>query len=146
MQTGRSPDKETLKALIESGLTNPEIGARYGVTGEAIRQAAIRYGLTPAGYGTRVNHQDYMPWRRVRADHVGDMLARRLRSYSKRQQGKALRTEEARRLDDWISYMDGQNRWKLPMSVHYSRAEGFWLEPRRDGDRNYVCPPSGDGD
>jgi hypothetical protein len=71
-------------------------------------------------------------------------MARRLRAYSRRQQGYPLDATEGRLLDEWIDYMDGGNTWGVPLSVHYERTdpEGFWLEPRRDGDRDYISPPA----
>jgi hypothetical protein len=71
------------------------------------------------------------------------VIARRLRAYSKRQQGKPLSDTESRLLDDWMKFMDGGNSLGIPLSVHYDRSddEGFWLEPRQPGDRDYISPP-----
>lgn len=138
----RTPDRETLLALAEQELSNKEIAEKYGVTTEAVRQAYLREGLTPPKAGSRMRHQDFIPWKHIRSDHAGDMLVRRLRYYSKRMQGKPLRNQESRLLDDWLAFMDGENRWGVPLSVHYSRTEGFWLEPRQPGDRNYIHPPA----
>jgi hypothetical protein len=71
------------------------------------------------------------------------VLARRLRAYSKRQQGRKLLTSEARLLDEWIQFMEGGNAAGLPLAVHYDRtdAQGFWLEARRPGDRDFIHPP-----
>lgn len=138
----RLPPVEVLIELAQQGLTNQEIGDKYGVSGEAVRQA-----LAKAGYRrttTRPSHARYLPWK-IRGDHIGDVLARRLRAYSKRQQGKQLSDTESRLLDDWLKYMDGANPFGLPLSVHYDRQddEGFWLMPRQPGDRDYISPPLG---
>lgn len=122
-------------------MTNAEIGDQYGVTAEAVRQALAREGFRRSP--DRPSHGRYIPWK-VRADHTGDVLARRLRSYSKRQQGKPLNETEERLLDDWLRFMDGGNAFGVQLSVHYDRydEEGFWLEPRQPGDRDYISPPA----
>jgi hypothetical protein len=50
---------------------------------------------------------------------------------------------DARLLNEWITFMEGDNPWRVRLSVHYDRLdpEGFWLEPEKDGDRDYVSPP-----
>lgn len=133
------PDDGELLKLAESGLTNREIGEKYGTTGEAVRQALARIGYTR---DTRPTHAYYLPWR-IRSDHAGDVLARRLRAYSKRQQSKPLSETESRLLDEWVKFMEGGNSFGVPLSVHYDRTddEGFWLEPRQPGDRDYISPP-----
>ena len=134
------PEIDELKRLAEAGMSNQDIGEKYGVTGEAVRQAFAKEGIhrTPE----RASHLYYIPWS-VRADHVGDTIVRRLRSYSKKQQGRPLTEREQRLLDEWIDFMEGDNSFGLPLSVHYSRTDpdGFWLEPRRHGDRDYISPP-----
>lgn len=134
------PVDDVLIQHAEEGMSNREIGELYGTTGEAVRQALQRAGYQREE--SRPRHAYYLPWK-VRADHVGDVLARRLRAYSKRQQGKPLSDTDARLLDEWIAYMEGANRLGIPLSVHYSRTdeEGFWLEPRKPGDRDYISPP-----
>lgn len=136
----RLPPDDVLIEHAQAGMSNREIGERYGTTGEAVRQALVRAGYQR--HDARPSHAHYLPWR-IRADHVGDVLARRLRAYSKRQQGKALSDSEARLLDDWIKYMEGNNAYGVPLSVHYDRhdEEGFWLEPRQPGDRDFISPP-----
>lgn len=136
----RLPPDDVLIQHAESGMTNRQIGELYGTTGEAVRQALQRVGYQRQD--GRPSHAHYLPWK-VRADHVGDVLARRLRAYSKRQQGKPLSETEERLLDDWIKFMDGANDYGVPLSVHYNRTdeEGFWLEPRKPGDRDYISPP-----
>lgn len=135
------PDVDVLLEHVhQDGLSNFEIGQRYGTTGEAVRQALAKAGFRRGP--ERPNHSRYLPWR-IRADHVGDVLARRLRSYSKREQSKMLSDTEERLLADWIKFMDGGNTHGLPLSVHYDRSDedGFWLEPRQPGDRDYISPP-----
>jgi hypothetical protein len=133
------PDDKTLARLVKQGLTNKAIGELYGATGEAVRQKLLALGLRQQ---ERPSHAQYLPWR-IRADHVGHVLARRLRAYSKRQQLIELSEIESRRLDEWLKFMDGGNRWGLPMSVHYDRndPDGFWLEPRAATDRDYIAAP-----
>jgi hypothetical protein len=136
----RLPADPVLIEHAESGLTNREIGELYGTSGEAVRQALQRAGYQRPD--ARPSHSFYLPWK-VRADHVGDVLARRLRAYSKRQQGKPLSETENRLLDDWIKFMEGANDYGIPLSVHYGRNddEGFWLEPRQPADRDFIAPP-----
>ena len=139
MSSGRKLPADPELIRLADQLSTCEIGERFGTSGEAVRQA-----LQKAGYvkNTRPTHGYYIPWT-IRADHSGHVLARRLRSYSKRQQGKPLTDTENRLLDEWLVYMDGGNSWGVPLSVHYDRNddEGFWLAPRRAGDRHYVAPP-----
>jgi hypothetical protein len=136
----RLPVDAVLIEHAEAGMTNREIGDLYGTSAEAVRQALVRAGYQRKD--SRASHSHFLPWK-VRADHVSDVLARRLRSYSKRQQGKPLNETEERQLEDWIRFMEGANSYGIPLSVHYSRTdeEGFWLEPKRPGDRDYICPP-----
>lgn len=123
-----------------SGMSNREIAELYGVTGEAVRQALAKEGFRRND--SRPNHAHYLPWR-VRADHVGDTLARRLRAYSKRVQGMPVSDTENRLLDEWLQFMNGANSLGLALSVHYDRTDpdGFWLEPRRPADRDFIAPP-----
>ena len=137
------PDVSILIELAESGLSNLEIAERYGVTAEAVRQALVK-----AGYHRprlRPSHAHYLPWRLNHA-HDGDVLARRLRAYSKRQQGWKLTVSAARLLDEWIRFMEGDNTTGLALSVHYDRTDdqGFWLEARQPGDRDFIHPPRTD--
>lgn len=134
------PDPDVLMKHVDEGQTNAEIGQRYGVTGEAVRQALASVGFRRAP--ERPNHTHYIPWR-LRSDHAGDVIARRLRAYSKQRQGKQLSDTERRLLLEWQRFMDGDNSYGIPLSVHYDRTdeEGFWLEPRQAGDRDYISPP-----
>ena len=138
--TRKLPSDEVLAEHIAAGMTKRQIADAYGVTAEAVRQALVKAGIQASR--ERPTHAHYLPWR-LRADHVGDVLARRLRAYSKRQQGISLSVAEARLLDQWIAYMDGDNPIGVPLSVHYDRTDrdGFWLEPRQPGDRDYINPP-----
>lgn len=131
-----------LRFVEEDRLSYREIADKYGVTGEAVRQALDKGGYRKPN--SRPSHAHYIPWK-VRADHVGDVLARRLRAYSKRQQGKPLRDSEAKLLDEWLKFMDGENSLGVPLSVHYDRntEDGFWLEVRQNGDRDLISPPLG---
>lgn len=141
VRNARLPSADVVKQLHEEGLTNKEIGDKYGVTSEAVRRVLKAEGLTAGRQ--RSDHSYYVPWR-LRADHAHDVLAKRLRSYSKRQQGAPLSEDEERKLQNWIEFMDGANPYGLPLSVHYNRMdpEGFWLEPRQPGDRDYISPPA----
>lgn len=134
-------DDVLLRLACEEGLSNKDIALRYGTTGEAVRQALAKVGFRRQP--ERPSHARYLPWT-VRADHVGDLLARRLRMASKREQGRPMTESENRLLDDWIAFMEGGNSYGVPLSVHYDRNddEGFWLEPRRPGDRDFIHPPA----
>lgn len=138
--TKKLPDDDVLLKHVADGLSNREIADKYGTTPEAVRQALVKLGIKRGP--ERPNHAHYLPWR-VRSDHVNDLLARRLRTYSKRMQGKPLTQTESRLLDSWVKFMDGENSLGIPLSVHYDRRDddGFWLEPRQAGDRDYICPP-----
>lgn len=134
------PDERTLRGLVDRGQSDNDIGKRYGTSAEAVRQRRIRYGIERES--NRTDHSRFIPWK-LRADHVGDVIARRLRAYSKRQQGRELLPDEERLLEQWITYMEGGNPTGVPLSVHYLRtdSDGFWLEPRQAGDRDFISPP-----
>lgn len=138
----RLPDGEILVAMA-ADMSNKDIATRFGVSAEAVRQklAAAGFRREPE----RPDHSYYIPWR-IRADHASDVIMRRLRAYSKREQGRPLSDTERRLLDEWLQFMDGDNPTGLPLSVHYAYNddEGFWLEPRQPGDRNYIRPPEAD--
>lgn len=136
------PPEDVLREHVEAGMSDKQIGERYGTTDEAVR-IARKEATPPIERGTnRTNHSRYIPWR-VRADHVSDVIARRLRAYSKKQQGKPLTPTEGRRLEQWVAFMEGDNKHGLKLAVHYDRndPDGFWLEPWQDGDRDFVSPP-----
>lgn len=144
----RLPGPDVLLKHIKTGLTNKQIADLYGVSPEAVRQAvnreAVQRELEREGIERgpkRVSHRRYMPWR-IRADHAHDIVAKRLRLYSRAEQGLPLADAERRQLVEWKEYMDGGNRWRVPLSVHYEISEGFWLAPRQAGDENYISPPS----
>lgn len=134
------PEPEELRRLaIAETLNNRQIGEMYGVSGEAVRQALVAAKIERPNFEPKVSHGHYIPWR-IRADHTSDILARRLRSYSKLKQRKPLSETEKRLLEAFVKFMDGDNPDSVPQSVHYERNEGFWLEPRLPGDRDYIHP------
>lgn len=141
VRNARLPAPEVVRQLHADGLSNKVIGDRYGVTSEAVRINLKRAGVTmPA---QRTSHARYLPWK-LRSDHTHDVIARRLRDYSRAQQGGALSLDDRRKLDHWLEFMDGANPYGLQLSVHYDRhdPDGFWLEPRQPGDRDYISPPA----
>lgn len=136
------PEQEELRRLaITEGLNNQEIGKLYSVSGEAVRQALVQAGIERPNHEAPISHGHYIPWK-IRADHTSDVLARRLRSYSKMKQRKPLSDTEKRLLDAFLVFMDGENPDGIPQSVHYDRYEGWWLEPRQPGDRDYIHLPT----
>jgi biotin operon repressor len=141
VRNARLPARDVLVELHQAGLSNQEIGDRYGTTREAVRLALKRAGVQVER--VRNDHSRYLPWR-LRADHTHDVIARRLRSYSKRAQGAPLSPDDARKLAAWEEFMNGANPYGVKLSVHYDRTDddGFWLEPARPGDRDYISPPA----
>lgn len=135
------PACEVLQRLKGEGKTNREIADMYGAKPEGVRVAFIRCGMKPPRAGSRYDHTRFFPWKSMRSDHKSDFLAKRLRALSKKVQGGQLGAGEDRLTDEFTSYMDGTNRWGLPLSVHYDRDEGFYLAPREPGDRDYIHPP-----
>jgi hypothetical protein len=137
---GKLPDGTVLRAHVDEGMSRKEMAARYDVTEEAVRQALIRHGISAPR--VRPSHARYLPWR-LRADHTSHALARRLRMYSQHQQGGTLGLSDLKLLDEFMRYCDGENRWRVELSVDYDRADprGFWLTPRQTGDRDYIRPP-----
>lgn len=138
----RLPPCDVLLAHVQEGMSNKDIGIMYGTTAEAVRQAKVKCGFAPEQ--AKSNHAQYIPWR-LRPYHAGKMVHRRLVLYSRVQQGKELDEREQRMLDDWLKFMDGDNSLGVPLSVHYdpNDDDGFWFEPRREGDHDYIAPPTG---
>ena len=136
----RLPGAEQLRRLAGEGRSKKEIAEKYGVSEEAVRMAGLRAGINWPSQ--RLSHAHYLPWS-VQVDHSSDLLARRIRQYSKLQQGVELSDDDQRLLEKWMAWMDGENPYGTPLSVHYDRndPDGFWLEPRREGDRDYISPP-----
>lgn len=136
----RLPSCEVLREHIAAGMTKRAIAERYGVTPEAVRQQFVKCEIEAPR--ERPTHSHYVPWR-LRADHVGHIHARRLRLYSKVQQGIRISDVNQRQLQEWTEWMDGANAAGVPLAVHYDRtdSEGFWVEPRQPGDRDYISPP-----
>lgn len=135
------PDCTTLAEHARNKMTRKEISLLYGVTPEAVRQAFIACGIE---YETqKPNYSRFIPWR-VRADHVGHPMHKMLRRYAKKQLGREMRPNEERLLEKWIKMMEGENYTSLPLSVHYNRMDddGFWLEPKRPEDRDFIHPPA----
>lgn len=135
----RLPSTEVLRTLIAEGKSNTEIGQKYGVTAEAVRLMCKREGIEREP--TRTDHSRYLPWR-VQSNHTGDSLAKNLRRYSKDAQGEQLRPEDAEKLEIFKRFMDGDNDLGVPLSVNYSRKDGFWVQRSVAGDRDYIHPPA----
>lgn len=133
------PEIHVLVEHVQQGWDNERIARHYGASREAVRQQLAKAGVMRAPQ--RASHGHYIPWR-VRADHAGHYCAKRLRAYSKKQQGWPLGAAEEKLLQEFLDYMDGDNPVGVPLSVHYSRDDGFWVEPRRPGDRDYITPPA----
>lgn len=132
------PSIEVLMNHLKDGWDNEQIARHYGASREAVRQQLAKHGVKSPR--ERADHGHYIPWR-VRVDHSGDYCAKRLRSYSRMKQGWPLGEAEERLLREFMDYMDGNNKWGVPLSVWYSQEDGFWLDPRRPGDRDYIHPP-----
>jgi hypothetical protein len=139
---GKLPDADILRPLVEAGEGVKEIAARYSVTHEAVRRALARHGLTP--HHTRISHRQYMPWTLSSRD-THNYLAQRLRDYSSVRQGKRISARASATLREWQRFMEGDNSYGVQLSVNYDRRdpEGFWLEPKQDGDGDYIHPPAG---
>lgn len=140
--TRKLPSIDVLTALREAGQSNNKIAEQYGTTAEAVRQAFARAKL-PTAREPRMNHRELIPWR-VRSDHLQHTLVKRLRLYGRFQKGAQLDHVQQTTLDNWLKFMEGDNDRGVPLAVHYdySDPEGFWLEPRRPGDRDLVSPPT----
>lgn len=134
------PSLEVVLDLKKQGLSNEEIGKKYGVGKEAVRIFLVRHGVkTPR---IRYDHSRYKPWR-VRQTHAHAPAAHRLLDYSKHCQGGELPPSRVELLQEWMKFMDGDNPHGVPLSVAYSLNEGFWVQPRQPGDRDYIHPPVG---
>lgn len=147
------PGDDVLRKLVEQGLTDAEIGERYGASGSAVQQRRMRAKppiLRPKD-PNRLGHKQYVPWR-IRNAHRTDELHKILIRYSNRMQGRPALlkpdntpSEKAEReLDLWMAFMDGANEDRQQYSVYYDYQRGFWIDPRQPGDKNYIHYESGD--
>lgn len=134
------PGADVLQRHVDDGMTNVAIGEMYGVTGEAVRQALERAGISRPDSQPRIQYN--LPWR-MRVHHQRHRLARLLRNYEKQKRGLELPPSKATELEQWKHWMDGGNPKGLPLSVHYDlhREEGFYLKARQPGDYDYISPP-----
>ena len=126
--------------------TIKEIATHFGVSTEAVRKS-LRAGGTDTNDG-RMSHRDVLPWAvspGIAAHHkqngkYGAAIYRMLIRYSNRIQGRSVENEEY--LDRFLSWMDGNNEWQVPLSVHYNREDGFTIRPRRPKDDGIISPPT----
>lgn len=122
------------KKILESLRTkypDDEALARIGPT--AVTNYANRNG-----WGERPRPA-LMPWKGIKREHLGNYHARMLRLLMRRQAGKPLSDEDARRLGSWLRDLE-----KVNGVVHYDPdyEYGFAVVPRRDEiDLSYVREP-----
>lgn len=136
----RLPDEATVRNLVEEGMSDRDIASRYEVSPEAVRKFRHRYGIErPSAHA---DHSAYIPWK-VKASHAQHPLVRRLREYSRQQQGLPLTEVEQQRVENFLLFLRGGNDLRLPLVVTYDRdrAEGFALEPARPGE-SVIRPPA----
>lgn len=124
-QASGGPSPETLKGLLDAGVTQREIGERYGVT-----RQTVYYWIKRAGLGVRpagMSHKDFLPWD-VKAEDHHDSIARALRWYSTKQQGGDLDPVARREVERLLEFLKEEK-----VVVDYSRERGFHFRRRKPG-------------
>jgi hypothetical protein len=119
------PSDEKLRELLDQGLTQKEIGERYGVRRQTVGYWVKRAGLS--NRATAITHKDYLPWNVRDTDHH-DSIARALRWYSTLQQGGELDYVAKREVQRLLDFLKARN-----VVVNYDRDRGFFLVPRKPG-------------
>ena len=124
-QAGGGPSDDVLRELIDAGVTQREIGERYGV-----KRQTVGYWIKRAGLGTRSagrSHKDYLPWD-VKAEDHHDSIARALRWYSTREQGGDLDPVAKREVERLLEFLKEEK-----VVVDYERDRGFFFRRRKPG-------------
>lgn len=132
------PDRETLKAYLDRGLTQQQIADEWHkdsgnqVSRTAIAMAIDRYGLSSNKPVPR--HASTVPWA-LRPEHRFHTDARYLRLEGRRRAGLPLTEDEKRRLGDW---MDELLRLNAVIVYDPDTEAGFWWLERTEDDRDVV--------
>jgi hypothetical protein len=132
------PDGEELDRLNgQTGLSFDQIGAMYGVSGQAAQQKHKRWKQGTDGSTNWSRHWPGEWWKqrhggnKVRTDHAGTYIYKQLLNYTKRRYGVEIRPHEVQILDDFLDHLRKNN---LVVYYLYEDANGFRLRSRRDGD------------
>lgn len=131
------PDGEEIDLLKLTGLSFDQIGAMYGVSGQAAQQKHSRWSK---GVGTGDDWSRHWPvvwWKqrhggnKVRQDHSSTYIFKCLLNYTKRRYGAPVRQHEVPILDNFLDHLRKNN---LVVYYVYDDANGFRLRSRRDTD------------
>lgn len=125
------PPDDVLLALVSEGLTQQEIADRLTQeTGRKVTRSAVSVALHRAGATKEAppRYRDTLPWR-VRSEHLGAYPARMLRSLGRRRAGLAMKADDERRLDGWLTDVSYED-----VVVAYSPKAGFLYVPRDERD------------
>ena len=126
----KTPDRSTLLAWIEEGLTAQQMADRHiDLTGEYIARSTIQRELTRHREPREYLHQDTIPWQLQDKD-VGYNYSNRypammLRALGKRLQGRRLSDAEEQKLTTWL-----QARSDAQDVVAFDPSVGLFYVPR----------------
>ncbi|WP_327377683.1 hypothetical protein OG393_29280 [Streptomyces sp. NBC_01216] len=131
----RLPDLNTLIRLSQQGLTDEQIGSRYGTTGQAVNKA-----LTLGGYYRRQVSKtvitELIPWdvltTQEKGSHHNTYLAKQLRAYLRAALGDE--TVKDTHLTAAARFEKKIRREGLVVTYDRDREGGFALEPRKPED------------
>src|SRR4051812_37755299 len=100
---GGNPGREILEQLVEDGLTQADIGERYGV-----KRSTVSYWMQAVGIHrgqAGMNHKSVLPWNMKAEDHQ-DGIARALRWYNRDRHGESLSEVQRREMRRLLDYLE----------------------------------------
>lgn len=148
---GGGPDPDLLRQWVDSGLTDTQIaqlvGDMYG--GDTPSHVTVinwrkKHGIVRRhGRQARLDHSKYRPWR-VRVEHTGDAIERRLYDYSRLRQGRRLDEKAQQRLDEFLDFLA---RHEVVVSYDPETEDGWFFverDPERDDPDSIIRAPEAD--
>lgn len=141
-QAGGGPDDDTLRRLVEEGLTDREIGARYGVSDETARYYRKRAGIEKDS-APHVSRRGFIPWTlNTKKRHHNTREAKALRALDARMKGDPVNADQEQRLDSVLKDLKEYN-----YVLDYDYEDGFVLrdrDPQLDRPDDWVRRPKQD--
>lgn len=106
MPRRKLPPNFELLQMYRTGMTHQEMADKISTQiGEPVTRVAITLALARIGEQPRVPRYDGpIPWR-VRARHRNEVAVRNLRLLGRRLGGQPLASTEAKRLDNWLTWL-----------------------------------------
>lgn len=127
------PDDDELCRLREQGMSVRQIAEEFGASYEAVRLRFKNMGVRATAQPLRYD----LPFS-IRPDHNNHAAIKEWKKWKRREMGASRSEAEAASVDAWVSFMEGNNGFGLPLSVGYDRNTGFFLRRRRVGDQDFL--------